>query len=67
VNRSQQQRAASGLVTDGGAPRCAQCAEPLRFDSDRDGRTIQSCAHGHRAYLRTRRSDAGVAAVRGAR
>ena len=55
------------MVKDAGAPRCATCAEPLHFDSDRDGRTIQSCGCGHREYLRTRRSDTGAVPVPAAR
>ena len=39
------------MVRDGGAPRC-QLA--LKFGTDRDGRTTESCGCGYRGYLQTR-------------
>jgi len=54
LNRSRLKRGRAGMVTDGGAPRCGQCNEPLHFGSDRQGRTTESCACGYRGYLKTR-------------
>jgi hypothetical protein len=42
------------MVIDGGAPRCRSCGEPLQFDTDRQGRTMEACECGYRGYLETR-------------
>src|SRR2546430_17668022 len=42
------------MVTDGGAPRCPGCNEQLQFGTDRQGRTVESCACGYRGFLETR-------------
>jgi hypothetical protein len=42
------------MITDGGPPRCQGCNLRLRFDTDRDGRTTESCGCGYRAYVETR-------------
>ena len=46
--------ARTGLVTDGGPPRCPQCAGRLAFGTDRLGRTTESCGCGYRAYVQVR-------------
>jgi len=43
VNRAL---ARTGLVKDGGPPRCPQCAQRLAFGTDRLGRTTESCGCG---------------------
>ncbi len=42
------------MVADGGPPRCRGCDAPLRFDTDRNGRTTESCGCGYRGYTATR-------------
>lgn len=42
------------MVADGGAPHCPHCRQPLRFGSDRQGRTTESCTCGYRGYVNTR-------------
>ncbi len=48
------------MVTDGGAPRCRICAEPLRFGTDRQGRTTEACTCGYRGFLQTRGGEVEV-------
>lgn len=43
------------MAPDAGAPRCPDCHQPLRFGTDRNGRTTESCLCGYHAYLETRR------------
>ena len=50
------------MVTDGGAPCCRECGQPLQFDADRQGRTTESCGCGYDGYVKTRSYD-GVAAI----
>jgi len=54
VNRSRLRLGRAGMVTDGGAPRCRGCNQPLQFGTDRQGRTTESCACGYRGYVETR-------------
>ena len=54
MNRSRRELGRAGMVTDGGAPRCPGCNEQLQFGTDRQGRTIESCACGYRGFLETR-------------
>ena len=42
------------MAMDAGAPRCCVCGNPLRFDTDREGRTTEVCVCGYRGYLETR-------------
>src|SRR2546426_92593 len=42
------------MVTDGGAPHCRGCRQPLQFGTDRQGRTTESCACGYRGFVQTR-------------
>jgi hypothetical protein len=51
VNRAL---ARTGFVTDGGPPRCPDCAQRLAFGTDRLGRTTESCRCGYRAYVLVR-------------
>jgi len=60
VNRSLLKQGRAGMVTDGGAPRCLGCNQPLQFGTDRQGRTTESCACGYRGYLRTRPGQVAV-------
>src|SRR2546422_11385251 len=59
VNRAL---ARTGLVKDGGPPRCPQCAQRLAFGSDRLGRTTESCGCGYRAYVQVRATEPGILA-----
>jgi hypothetical protein len=54
VNRSRLALARAQLVTDAGPPTCRQCAERLQFSSDRDGRLLESCGCGYRAFVPVR-------------
>jgi len=56
VNNSRLQLARSGLLADGGAPRCPTCRIRLSFTTDRQGRVLEACRCGYRAYVPTRRS-----------
>jgi hypothetical protein len=56
VNNSRLQVERSGLVADGGAPRCPTCHIRLSFITDRQGRVLEACACGYRAYVVTRRT-----------
>jgi len=53
VSRSRPKLRAE-MVRDGGAPRCPACHLALKFGTDRDGRTTESCGCGYRGYLQTR-------------
>jgi hypothetical protein len=44
----------AGMLSDGGAPRCPSCRQPLHFGTDRDGRATETCACGYRGYVGTR-------------
>lgn len=55
MNNSRLELAKSGLVADGGAPRCPDCRTRLSFITDRQGRVLESCPCGYRAYVVTRR------------
>src|SRR5207247_477139 len=55
----------TGLVKDGGAPRCAQCAQRLAFGTDRLGRTTEACRCGYRAYVQVRESEPAGPAISG--
>jgi hypothetical protein len=44
----------AGMLSDGGAPRCPTCRQPLHFGTDRDGRATETCACGYRGYVGTR-------------
>lgn len=57
MNQSRRRLELQGIVTDGGAPRCGACHQPLRFDADREGRTTESCDCGYRGYVKVRSSD----------
>src|SRR5207253_4836436 len=59
VNRAL---ARTGLVKDGGPPRCPQCAQRLAFGTDRLGRTTESCGCGYRAYVQVRATEPGILA-----
>ncbi len=48
------------MVTDRGAPRCCSCGAPLRFGTDRQGRTTETCACGYRGYVQTRGGEVEV-------
>jgi len=54
VNRSRLALLRTQLVTDGGPPWCPACGGRLHFDSDRNGRTTQSCDCGYDEYVVTR-------------
>ena len=54
MNRSRQILGRSGMVSDGGAPRCRACNQPLKFNTDRQGRTTESCPCGYTGYVTTR-------------
>ena len=56
MNNSRLQLARSGLLADGGAPRCPTCRTRLSFTTDRQGRVLEACPCGYRAYVLTRRS-----------
>ncbi len=56
-NPSQLRLGRAGMVTDGGAPHCRECGQPLQFDADRQGRTTESCGCGYHGYLKTRPYD----------
>ncbi|HZH40794.1 MAG TPA: hypothetical protein VFD85_07275 [Gemmatimonadales bacterium] len=56
MNNSRQQLAKSGLLADGGAPRCPHCRTRLSFTTDRQGRVLEACPCGYRAMVVTRRS-----------
>src|SRR3989454_12800653 len=62
VNRAL---ARTGLVKDGGPPRCPQCAGRLAFGTDRLGRTTESCRCGYGAYVQVRESERAGPAVAG--
>jgi len=62
VNNSRLQLARSGLLADGGAPRCPTCRTRLSFTTDRQGRVLEACPCGYRAYVLTRRGLPDVAA-----
>jgi len=53
VSRSRLKLRAE-MVTDGGAPRCPVCHLALKFGTDRNGRTTESCGCGYGGYLQTR-------------
>ena len=55
MNNSRLQLARSGLLADGGAPRCPTCRTRLSFTTDRQGRVLEGCPCGYRAYVLTRR------------
>ena len=55
MNRSNRELGRAGMAPDAGAPRCPDCHQPLRFGTDRNGRTTESCLCGYHAYLETRR------------
>src|SRR2546425_1796506 len=61
VNRAL---ARTGLVKDGGPPRCPQCTRRLAFGTDRLGRTTESCGCGYRAYVQVRESERAAPAAR---
>jgi hypothetical protein len=54
------------MVLDGGAPRCGECGRALQFDTDREGRTTESCGSGHRGFLKMRPYDAASSVMAGA-
>lgn len=56
MNNSRQQLARSGFLADGGAPRCPTCRTRLSFTTDRQGRVLEACPCGYRAYVVTRRT-----------
>src|SRR5882762_2181286 len=60
VNRAL---ARTGLVKDGGPPRCPHCTQRLAFGSDRLGRTTESCGCGYEAYVQVRESERAAPAV----
>lgn len=58
MNNSRLQVERSGLVADGGAPRCPTCRIRLSFVTDQDGRVMETCRRcGYRAYVVTRRTE----------
>jgi hypothetical protein len=65
VTRSDRALARAGLVVSGDSPRCPGCGGWLDFATDRDGRAIQHCDCGYRAYvpLRSGSTAASVAAA----
>jgi len=56
VNNSRSQLAKSGLLADGGAPRCPNCRTRLSFTTDRQGHVLEACPCGYRALVVPRRS-----------
>ncbi|HEX4561397.1 MAG TPA: hypothetical protein VH163_04435 [Gemmatimonadales bacterium] len=57
MNSSRQQVERSGLMADGGAPRCPACRIRLSFVTDQQGRVMEICRRcGYRAYVVTRRT-----------
>ena len=46
--------ARAGLLTDGGPPSCPRCGQRLKFGTDTQGRTIESCGCGYRAFVQMR-------------
>lgn len=56
MNNSRLQLARSGLLADGGAPRCPTCRTRLSFTTDRQGRVLEACPCGYKEYVQTRRS-----------
>jgi hypothetical protein len=48
VNRAASR---SPLVADGGPPRCPACGSQLLFRTDRQGRALEQCDCGYRAYV----------------
>jgi len=51
---SNRSAARSPLVPDRGPARCPTCAEYLEFRTDRNGRMMEHCACGHRAFVERR-------------
>ena len=51
---SNRSAARSPLVPDRGPARCPICAEYLDFRTDRNGRMMEHCACGHRAFVERR-------------
>jgi hypothetical protein len=60
VNRSLKR---TGLVSDGGPPRCRECGGHLAFRTDRLGRTMEQCVCGYRAYIERRDGKPAPAAL----
>lgn len=56
MNNSRSQLAKSGLLADGGAPRCPNCRTRLSFTTDRQGHVLEACPCGYRALVVPRRS-----------
>lgn len=54
MNRSNRELGRTGMVSDGGAPRCPACGLRLRFGTDRQGRATETCTCGYHAYVQTR-------------
>ena len=51
---SNRSAARSPLVPDRGPARCPTCAEYLEFRTDRNGRMMEQCGCGHRAFVERR-------------
>jgi DNA-directed RNA polymerase subunit RPC12/RpoP len=46
------------LVSAGGPPKCAACGARLTFSTDTQGRTMEQCGCGYRAYMSLRTGSA---------
>jgi hypothetical protein len=57
VNRAL---AKTPLVSAGGPPKCGACGGRLTFGTDTQGRTMEQCDCGYRAYVSLRGGTAGA-------
>ncbi|HEX4628121.1 MAG TPA: hypothetical protein VH137_04955 [Gemmatimonadales bacterium] len=49
--------ARTGLVTDGGPPSCPRCGLRLKFGTDTQGRTTETCGCGYRSFVPQRSAE----------